>query len=131
MISRGIFTNDNSWSFITFKQTTTKGWDTGYEACNYYYEIKIQSEDGSVIATLSTQAFCEDQVTLLKVGNAYKLVVEKNKKYDYYSLPGNDETTDINEVSVPRHNTRKYLHNDQVLINSNEKTYNIQGLQVK
>lgn len=132
LISRGIFTTDNKWSFVTFKQTTIKGWDVGYEACNYYYEIKIQSEDGNVIATLSTQAFCEDMVTLLKVGNDYKLVVEKNKKYDYYSLPGNGEVADVSEVYAPRQNkARKFLHNDLVLIDSDERTYNMQGQEVK
>lgn len=131
LISRGIFTTDNKWSFVTFKQTTTKGWDIGYEPCNYYYEIKIQSEDGSVIETLSTQAFCEDGVTLLKVGNDYKLVVEKNNKYDYYSLPGNGEVTDVSEVSAPRRNARKYINNDQVLIDSNERTYTVQGNEAR
>lgn len=130
-ISRGIFTSDNSWSYVTFKKTTTKAWDIGYEACNYYYEIKIQLEDGSVIATLSTQTFCEDYVTLLKVGNGYKLVVEKNKKFDYYSLPGNGEVTDISEVSAPRRNARKYINYDQVLIDNNKRTYTVQGMEVR
>lgn len=50
---------------------------------------------------------------------------------DIYSLPGSGETQDISSNSAPRYSSRKYLLNDQVLIDSNERTYTVQGLEVK
>lgn len=51
---------------------------------------------------------------------------------ELYSLPGNGEATDVDEVSVPQRNiARKYINNDQVLIDSNEKTYNMKGQLVR
>lgn len=51
-------------------------------------------------------------------------------KYDLYSLPGDGTVTKI-KAPTTRQNTRKYLCDEQVLIESNEKTYTIQGQEVK
>ncbi len=132
LLSRGIFTADNKWSFVTYERSNTIGWeDCSFEDCKYYYTIKIQTEDGETLATLSTNAFCEDLVTLVKVENAYKLLVKNNTKYDFYSLPGNGEAQDVETPSAPRKSARKVLKKDQVLVENAEKTYTLQGQEVK
>lgn len=133
-ISKGIFTTDNKWSFVVFaRANTAERVDIPYEPCSYYYGAQVKTEDGNILATLTTKVICENQVKLIKVGENYKLVVENdNGKYDYYSLPGNGEATDVDEVSAPRHNnTRKYINNAQVLIDNNERTYTMHGVEVR
>lgn len=132
LLSRGIFTADNKWSFVTYERSNTIGWeDCSFEDCKYYYTIKIQTEDGETLATLSTNAFCEDLVTLVKVENAYKLLVKTNTKYDFYSLPGNGEAQDVETPSAPRKSARKVLKKDQVYIESPDHIYDTQGKMVK
>jgi hypothetical protein len=72
--------------------------------------------------------------------NTFKLIVHRfvgesydTRKFytDIYSLPGNGVPTEIQDVSSPHRNSRKYIENNQVLIDSNEKTYTITGQQVK
>ena len=133
-ISKGIFTTDNKWSFIVFKRANTaERLDIPYEPCTYYYGAQIKTEDGNVLATLTTKVICENTIKLIKVGDNYKLVVKNdNGKYDYYSLPGNGETQDIETPSAPRHNnSRKYLHNDQVLVENADRIYTLTGQEVK
>ena len=48
-----------------------------------------------------------------------------------YSLPGNGKAQSVSTPSSPKRSARKYVHNDQVLIDSNERTYNIQGQELK
>jgi len=133
-ISKGIFTTDNKWSFIVFKRANTaERLDIPYEPCTYYYGAQIKTEDGNVLATLTTKVICENTIKLIKVGDNYKLVVKNdNGKYDYYSLPGNGETQDIETPSAQRHNnSRKYLHNDQVLVENADRIYTLTGQEVK
>lgn len=132
LLSRGIFTADNKWSFVTYERSNTIGWeDCSFEDCKYYYTIKIQTEYGETLATLSTNAFCEDLVTLVKVENAYKLLVKNNTKYDFYSLPGNGEAQDVETPSAPRKSARKVLKKDQVYIESPDHIYDTQGKMVR
>lgn len=93
----------------------------------------ICNEDGLVIAILKGS-----WPALIKLnGNYYLKTIERvdyngHYKTHIYSVPGNGEVTDVDEVSVPQRNiARKYINNDQVLIDSNERTYTIQGQEVK
>jgi len=129
-ISKGIFSTDNKWSYITYKRTNTQGWDIGYEDCKYYYIIQVQTEDGTILATLNDKAFCEDFVTLAKIGDAYKLVVKKDGKYDYYSLPGNGEAQAITAPSS-KYSARKIAREGQVLVETGTGTFDLKGQEVK
>ena len=109
----------------------------------------ILTTDGKVCFCLSNHSgqsciYNEDGELVTTINAAHPYITNVNGKFlliccdDYYatsvyiySLPGNGEATDVNEVSAWHHNARKYLHNDQVLIDSNERTYNLQGQQVK
>ncbi|MBR1879132.1 MAG: hypothetical protein IJ814_09070 [Paludibacteraceae bacterium] len=132
LISRGIFTTDNRWSYVTYQKTNIEHWDFP-DDCKYYYVIKIQTEDGEVLATLSSQALCEDNVTLLKIGDNYKLLVENYEHgyYDYYSLPGNGEAQAVSTPSSPKRSTRKITRDGQVLVQTDNNTYTLTGAEVK
>ena len=41
------------------------------------------------------------------------------------------ENSHANEVTIPKQSFRKYINKDQVLIDSNEKNYTVQGQEVK
>lgn len=105
--------NDNKWHFYIF------------------------DENGTLIQSLGSAY--KMQTGFFMVKGKYKFFVLKhlydNSKttLEIYSLPGNGDNSvsGVNEIPAPRHNARKYLYNDQVLIENNENTYNIQGQLVK
>lgn len=136
-ISKNIFTTDSKFAYICNIVTDWGGSEVGNPEKG---EIKIISQEGNVIKSIP---YSRDNGGsriygfLVKVGEQYKLIVENNQdddgKYDYdiYALPGNGEATAINEVYAPRRNTRKYIHDAQVLIENEKNTYTIQGQEIK
>ena len=127
-LSKNYFTTDGKICFLYHEYSGSYP-DFVVEKCH------IMDEDGNIVYDITDKPFYEGS-TVYNIGDTYYLVLHgllsTDKSY-IYALPGNgDETTDVNEVSAPRHNNaRKYLHNDQVLIDSNEKTYTIQGQEVR
>lgn len=100
----------------------------------------LLSQSGSIIQDLGENPVVSSgygpmpSIKTLSDGSCkLNIVFQQNGTYitKLYSLPGNGVVTDLSEVSAPRNNARKYLHNDQVLIDSNNKTYNVQGQEVK
>lgn len=110
----------------------------------------ILTTDGKVCFCLSGSdgggvILDEDGQQIASIKGSYPVLTRVNEKYilitiDYnqggktyiYSVPGNGEATDASEVSAPRrNNARKYINNDQVLIDSNDRTYTVQGNEVK
>ncbi len=90
-------------------------------------QSEIYNEDGELIATIKG-----NNPALVEVNDKYLLISrQENDKTYIYSVPGNGELANVSKVSAPRYNTRKYLHDNQVLFDSNERTYNMQGQQVK
>ena len=90
-------------------------------------QSEIYNEDGELIATIKG-----NNPALVEVNDKYLLISrQENDKTYIYSVPGNGESANVSKVSAPRYNTRKYLHDNQVLFDSNERTYNMQGQQVK
>lgn len=128
-LSRGIFTTDSKFAYILMIR------DENASDINSRLHYYIYDENGAVLADLGTAAYQEGTSCIFKVGDTYKLLLHKCLSGSYqaevYSLPGNGEVTDVNEVSAPRRNTRKYINNDQVLIDSNDRTYTVQGNEVK
>ena len=84
-------------------------------------------------------------VRIIKLSSGYKLVTSKYDWYwdeatqtgkseyttSIYSLPGNGETQGVETPSAPRHNARKYLRRDQVLIENADHTYTVTGQEVR
>ena len=78
-----------------------------------------------VLATLFVATFANAQITLEHTlskdeGHVLFPYVVGNSYYSIYMLG-------TSNVSAPRSNARKYLHNDQVRIDSNERTYTTDG----
>ena len=106
---------------------------------NEYQKVMIIDEDGNVLYDLGSMN--QGVANVFNMNGSWYLLYHTYSwneehtviginKTDIYSLPGKGDAADVSEVSAPRRNARKYIHNDQVLIDSNERTYNIQGQQV-
>jgi hypothetical protein len=119
LLSQGIFTTDGKWACIRGKGT----------------EATVITEDGNTIATLPWENSGAYFPFLLKTKTTYKLVVPRHYTgtytYDIYSVPGNgDSSQDVSAPVVPR-NARKVLKKDQVFVENADKTYTLQGQEVK
>ena len=155
IISKNIFSIDGKWAcIVAFPSSQVTGIEAGeYHDYNIYTEFEIRNEDGTILATIPyyyderdryLDNYVNSEIKLVKAGNTLKLFVPKYSKYDdcdrcggyfgeydIYSLPGSDELLDIQSISAPHNNARKFLHNNHVLIESNKNTYNMQGQQVR
>lgn len=121
-ISRGFFTTDNKWAWAYVKQTYP-----------YDEDLYIVTEDNTEL--LHVSQIVSQGICIIKVGEQYKLLVVTNEGGDYatrlYSLPGKgDSGQDISTPVAPR-NSRKVLKKDQVLVENADKTYTLQGQEVK
>ncbi len=125
-ISRGFFTDDETITYFV-----------GDASSNGSDHLFIANTTGDIIYDFGTCLLGGGRI--FKVGDTYKLAVVKTIDYDdynssvteIYSLPGKGIMTDVDETPAPSRNARKYLHNDQVLIDSNESTYNMQGQHIR
>jgi hypothetical protein len=141
-ISKGIFTTNGKWTCLVTeykKENLKDGNGTILGEVKKVKELRLVDEDGTILSIIPyTGDTKQTSLSLVKIGDTYKLFVPTGDDtsavpyaYDIYSLPGNGEATDVSEIPAPRHDARKYLHNDQVLIDSNDKTYTLQGQEVK
>lgn len=133
LISRGIFTTDDKWSYVLYQQTSEA---TGLDWSPYYYSVKIVTEDGNVLVNTIQKVTLESgDMRLLWVNDSYKLAVENksNKCWDIYSLPGKGEaSTDVVAPVVSnRSSVRKISRNGIVLIESDNSTYTMQGQELR
>lgn len=116
----------------------------------YIYGYYIVDEDGVAHKSFLRADGYTDSHTkslmLTRIRNEYKLIAYKylsggdlfegtyhEELYtEIYSVPGKGgDYAGTTNPSAPKRNTRKYINEAQVLVDSNEKTYNMQGLQVK
>lgn len=131
LVSKGIFTTDNKWAYVLYQQTDEP---TGKEWSPYYYSMKIITEDGNVLANNLQKTTLEGGSSyLLKINDSYKLAVENNTEntYDIYSLPGNGETQAISTLSSPKRSARKIAREGQVLVQTDNNTYTLTGVEAK
>jgi len=126
LTAKGYLTTDNRICFIVSNGSKTTPNET--------HQISIYDENGTMIQDLGS---CNDEsLKLFQLKNGeYKLCfyrkIGENYQTEIYSLPGNGTPTNAVNPIAPRHNARKYLRNEQVLIESEERTYTIQGQEVK
>ena len=104
-------------------------------AGNYYTAAYvIVDEDGTIVKKFAVSDGYKAPF-LVKLGGEYKLVVYREQGSTYtteiYSLPGNGEIQDIETPVAPRSSARKVLKKDQVLVENADKTYTLQGQEVK
>lgn len=116
LVSRNILSTDNKVCFCLF--------DDGDE------ESYIYNEDGELIATIKGTS-----PSIVRVNEKYLLISrysKNDKHFTYiYSLPGNGESN-VEQVSSPsRSSVRKFTRNGQVLVQTDNNTYSIQGQEIK
>ena len=129
-LTRNIFTNDGKVSFIFCFST-----DGGGVSQNY---CRIIDEDGNILFDFNNPYLRSYGFSLIKMGNSYKLLA---REYDYqnsnpvktylYSLPGNGEATEIYTPSSSKYSARKIAREGQVLVETENNTYTLQGQQVQ
>ena len=153
-ISKGIFSTDGKWACLVLVPTgegTIQGGAAAGLTYHIYTEAQVRNEDGTVLATIpyydddsNYGSLQGEKIKLGKAGNVLKLFVPKNKRnenygyvsfngeWDIYSLPGEGSMQDFVSISSPnKMTTRKFIQNDQVLIESNDQTFNMQGQRIK
>ena len=113
-ITKNIFTTDNKVAFIA--------------------NDKIMNEDKEVVYDLNLGDPYNLRYDLVKFNGNYKLVARtsygsKGKTY-IYSLPGNGETQDIS-TPISKRSARKVAREGQVLVETENSTYTLQGQEVK
>lgn len=128
-MSKGIFSTDDKWACIVFS-----GEFESEEGYRFYSDLEIRNEDGTTLATIPWNTEARWGVKLMKTRDSYKLLVRSNDgtTYDIYSLPGNDLTQDLVATPLPKNMTaRKIVQNGQVLVETENNTYNIQGHKLR
>lgn len=126
--SRNIFTTDGKIAFVKWSNDN----------------ITIYDEDKNLIADLQNS---DDSFGIITVNGHYKFIIAKSEwtwdneaqtgTAEYttyiYSLPGNGDTSEgVSTPSAPRKSSaRKYLRNDQVLVENADHTYTLTGQEVK
>lgn len=126
--AKNLFTADDTYAMICSGHDTIGGW---------YY--RIYDELGQTLLLDMGYFFhlSKSAYAIYKTPTGYKLAsygTTATGEYitKIYALPGKGNTDDVNEVSVPRtNNGRKYLRNDQVMIDAHSHTYTLTGQQVK
>lgn len=99
---------------------------------SHYY---VYNEDNTIIADLGV-AWDNEYVCFLKFSTGYKLLIEKvctdySFTTEIYSLPGNGSSQAISTPSSPKRNARKIAREGQVLVETENNTYTLQGQEVK
>lgn len=121
LVSRNILTTDNKVCFAISNE--------GDGTNNIY----IYNEDAQLIATVKGQTpslvMVEDRYYLITHGYTY---TEEGQKFytNVYSVPGNGEAQAIGNPS-PKRNARKIAREGQVLVETENNTYTLQGQEVK
>lgn len=130
LYSSNIFTTDGKFACLVEIRDDSK---TDNTRCHLY----VYDEDKNIIADLGT-SWDHEYLNFVKVSSGYKLLVEKvapdySFTTEIYSLPGNGETSeDVSTPSAPRKSSsRKYLGNDQVLVENGDKTYTVTGQRIQ
>jgi hypothetical protein len=127
-IAKGFFTDDDRICFVVDEEDIYKATDER----NHYYIYDINH---NVIQDLGIGYHVSCGIIRLSEGQCKFYICryhyDKKCEFEIYSLSGNGNTTDMDVMPDSHHSSvRKYFHNDQVLIESDDRTYNLQGKQV-
>ena len=132
LISRGIFTTDNRWAWAYTKMNSSTNVSELFIVTEDKTELLHVYYDSGYDLSFYTYPY------IIKTGDRYKLVVPsvsvgEEMRTNVYSLPGNGNSGQgIESSSSPRKSSaRKYLRNDQVLVENADHTYTLTGQEVK
>ena len=144
-ISLGIFTTDGKWACLVNEYETQYLTDGSGNILSTTYkikEIRVVDEDGNVVTTIPYSGKTSDTqllLSLVKIGDTYKLFVPSGEhtssvpcSYDIYSLPGKGEPAVLASPSSSGHSSnRKHIRDNQLLVETEDSTYNVQGTRVE
>lgn len=127
--AKGYFTNDNRICYIVTVRTSI------YVTYDDYYHLYLIDENGAILQDLGTANKLYYGFVALNNGtyNFYILrtFYHGTTKLEIYSFPGNGIVTEAQNTQAPNHNNyHKYIKDDQVLIESNDRIYNTQGIYI-
>lgn len=133
--AQNIFAADNRMCFVVSKRTRVPLNDPDCEGCTYSnWSSLVVDEFGTVLLEIPS-IYYMPYITYLF--GEYKLIAytfdETHETItSIYSLPGAGKTATDNEIvqSAPRRNL-KYIQDAQVLVEENDRTYNMTGARVK
>ena len=129
LTAKGFFTGDDRICFVVEKENINTPLGDEY---HHYYIYDINHK---VIQDLGIGYSVSCGIIRLGEGQCKFYICRHHRdskcEFAIYSLPGNGITTDMDVMPDSHHSSvRKYFHNDQVLIESDDSTYNLQGKQV-
>ena len=144
-ISQGIFTTDGKWACLVTEYETQIVTDANGNILQTKYivkELRVVDEDGNVITTIPYTGKTADTQTLLsliKIGETYMLFVPTGDNtsnmpysYDIYSLPGKGEPAALASPSSSRTSSnRKLIRDNQLLVETEDSIFNVQGARVE
>lgn len=123
-VSRNYFTTDGKVCFIYHEY---------YILDNKYMAVRndLINEDGQIVYSFGKEY--GDSGIVYKIGEHYYLLYPNNKKTDIYQLPGNGEpSTDIGSApAITPRAIRKAIHQGQIIVNTPEHDYTVDGQTLK
>ena len=126
LFSRNIFTTDGKVAFIKWSSD----------------KIVVYDEDKTLLATIPIEDNYPD-MGLFSVNGKWKLIIQESQWSEVtytsiyttyvYSLPGNGEAQAISTPSSPKRSSsaRKIVRDGQVLVETENNTYDLRGQEVK
>ena len=125
LITKNIFTTDNKIAFLIEK----------YDWENHKSYLYCVDENKRVIKDFGELNGDISGSGLRLVSNEYKLFVETYYEgvyqLDVYSLPGNGEAQAVSTPSSRKRSARKIAREGQVLVQTDNNTYTLTGVEVK
>jgi hypothetical protein len=94
------------------------------------HQSYIYNEDGQLISTIKGNGNIPP--VLLKINNRYLIVSREGYDKTYiYSVPGNGEPQAVSTPSSPKRSARKIARDGQVLVQTDNNTYTLTGVEIK
>ena len=128
-VIKGYFTSDSRVCFIAYYRNEQL---VGTNEATHLY---IYDENGTMIQDLGTGKYLSYGFFQLKSGE-YKFYirrtfVDNTENTEIYSLPSNGSSQAVSTPSSPKRNARKIAREGQVLVETENNTYTLQGQEVK
>ena len=127
-VVKGYFTSDSRVCFIAIVRNEQ------LEGTNEATHLYIYDENGTMIQDLGTGKYLDYGFFQLKSGE-YKFFirrtfVDNTKNTEIYFLPGNGSSQAVSTPSSPKRNARKIAREGQVLVETENNTYTLQGQEI-
>ena len=122
LFSRNIFTTDGKVAFVRWANN----------------HLSVYDEDGTLVSDLQDS---DSNFGIFPVDGFWKLIIQEDKwdsetytssyKLYVYSLPGNGEAQAVSTPSSPKRSARKISRDGQVLVETDNNIYTLQGQELK